>query len=265
MIHQHLTPETVDAIQDLMIEASAAIMKIYQSPDLGVEYKEDTSPLTKADKAAHDILCRGLKRLTPSIPILSEESEKGLSGPEKGGIFWLIDPLDGTKSFINRTDDFTVNVALIENHYPIYGFVTIPAQGLLYCGGHDKGAHRSGYEMKNNTPVAAATHPLNTTNPHSPLRVVASKNHLNEATQKFIDQVPGEKEFLQFGSSLKFLKIAEGEADLYPRLAPTCEWDTAAAQAILEGAGGSVNNLEGQRLQYGKADILNPHFVARGR
>ena len=191
------------------------------------------------------------------MPVVSEEDDSSLVIPKDHQLYWLIDPLDGTKEFINKSDEFTVNLALINNHKPVFGFVGIPALDTLYWGGkgHDS------FKSSNNTSFQAI-HVKKTSNV---TRVFASKSHLNPETETFIDALVGEIELVQAGSSLKFLRIAEGEADIYPRLAPTCEWDTAAAHAVLEGAGGSVTQVDGSELRYGKTNILNPYFVARGK
>lgn len=247
--------EIIQKLKTLMCAADQAILEIYHSDNFGEETKGDNSPVTKADLAAHNVLVQGLAEITPNIPIVSEEDSSSLIVPEEHDTFWLIDPLDGTKEFIKRNNEFTCNLALIENDKPTLGFVSIPAQEELYFGGKDLGSylqtkHQPAQPIKH-SPKADVT------------RVVASKSHLNTETQNFIAKLSGEIELVQAGSSLKFLKIATGEADLYPRLAPTCEWDTAAAHAVLEGAGGKV--LQATNLQpvvYGKKDILNPHFIA---
>ena len=169
--------------------------------------------------------------------------------------FWLIDPIDGTKDFTQRTGEFTVNIALIENGEPILGVVTAPALAEAYWGLKGEGAYK-----RDNT---GHVQRISVAPPGEAKRVVASKNHLNEDTKAFIDKL-GAHELVQAGSSLKFCKIAEGHADIYPRLAPTCEWDTGAAHAVLSAAGGKVETLEGKPLQYGKEDVLNPHFIASG-
>lgn len=243
-------------LMHLMWDASDAIMTVYASDAFGESMKSDDSPVTQADIAAHQVLVEGLATLTRDIPVVSEEDASSVETGRHSSCYWLIDPLDGTKEFINRNDEFTCNLALIEDHRPTLGFVSIPALGLLYTGGPGVGAQRitaPGLVTRlNPKPVAGLT------------RVVASKSHLNQETQAFIDGIPGEVELIQAGSSLKFLRIAEGLADCYPRLGPTCEWDTAAAHAVVLGVGGSVKDLDGQELVYGKDDILNPHFVVRG-
>ncbi|HAT05549.1 MAG TPA: 3'(2'),5'-bisphosphate nucleotidase [Aeromonas salmonicida] len=251
------------AISELEPIARAAgdiIMAIYSQP-FTVEYKGDESPLTAADKGAHEVIVQALAGLTPDIPVLSEES-----GPEVMGLrhgwsrYWLVDPLDGTKEFVSRNGEFTVNIALIEDGKPLWGLVYAPVLDRLWYGGKGMGAWR----------VADGKREAIQTLPHqegAPWRVVGSRNHLSRETldylARFGDIERGEIELVSMGSSLKFCIIAEGGAELYPRLAPTCEWDTAAAQAVLEGAGGSVARLDGSPLAYNKPDILNPWFVAR--
>ena len=245
----------LSALKELMWAASSAIMAVYNSDDFGTEAKGDESPVTKADLAAHHVLVKGLGALTPEIPVVSEEDAESVEVGKSADVYWLIDPLDGTKEFIKRNGEFTCNLALIEQKRTTLGFVTIPAKGDLYVGG-------------DNIPSTVAGQ---TTDPRlikhnkqeGVTRVVASKSHLNDDTQAFIDAIEGDVEIVQAGSSLKFLKIATGDADIYPRLAPTCEWDTAAAHAVLNGAGGEVTQTNGDPMVYGKDKILNPHFIAR--
>jgi len=238
----------------LMWKASDAILEIYRSGELNTELKGDESPVTQADLAAHHVLVNGLSQLTPDIPVVSEEDPSSLRIPESYRRYWLIDPLDGTKEFINRNDEFTCNLALIDSHQTFYGFVSVPVLDLLYRGGSNHGVYRvnrAGTETQ-----------IQCQRQTAPTRVVASKSHLNTETTAFIEAMETPVELIQVGSSLKFLRIAEGLADIYPRLALTCEWDTAAAQAILEGAGGSVKQNDGSPVTYGKSEILNPHFIA---
>ncbi|MFL1455778.1 3'(2'),5'-bisphosphate nucleotidase CysQ [Marinobacter sp. GN3S48] len=237
-------------------EAGERILPIYQS-DFEVHYKEDKSPITAADVASHDVIVKGLESLTPDIPILSEE---GANIPweerKHWHRFWLIDPIDGTKEFTQRTGEFTVNIALIEDGEPVMGVVTAPALKEAFWGISGEGAYKRDH--------AGEIRSIQVARPAATKRVVASKNHMNEATRAFIDRL-GEHELVQAGSSLKFCRLAEGLADVYPRLGPTCEWDTGAAHAVLIAAGGKVETLEGQPLKYGKEDVLNPHFIASGK
>jgi len=198
----------------------------------------------------------GLTALTPDIPILSEESANAPGEERKTWTrFWLVDPIDGTKDFTNRTGEFTVNIALIENGEPVMGVVTAPALGDAYWGIKGQGAWKREAD--------GSTRRLAVENPPQAIRAVASKNHMNEDTRHFIQQL-GEHQLVQAGSSLKFCRIAEGQADIYPRLGPTCEWDTGAAHAVLVAAGGKVTQLDGTPLAYGKEEVLNPYFVASG-
>jgi 3'(2'), 5'-bisphosphate nucleotidase len=221
-----------------------------------VQTKDDNSPITEADIASHHVIVDGLTALTPDIPILSEESANAPWEERKTWTrFWLVDPIDGTKDFTNRTGEFTVNIALIENGEPVMGVVTAPALGDAYWGIKGQGAWKREAD--------GSTRRLAVENPPQAIRAVASKNHMNEDTRHFIQQL-GEHQLVQAGSSLKFCRIAEGQADIYPRLGPTCEWDTGAAHAVLVAAGGKVTQLDGTPLAYGKEEVLNPYFVASG-
>ncbi|WP_421201308.1 3'(2'),5'-bisphosphate nucleotidase CysQ [Aeromonas enteropelogenes] len=252
-------PEIAE-IEPVARAAGEAIMAIYSQP-FAVEYKRDESPLTAADKGAHEVIVRALARLTPDIPVLSEESGPQVMAERLGWRrYWLVDPLDGTKEFVSRNGEFTVNIALIEEGAPRWGLVYAPVLDKLWYGGKGLGAWC----------IADGRHEAIQTRPHregSSWRVVGSRNHLSRETldylARFGDMERGEIELVSMGSSLKFCIIAEGGAELYPRLAPTCEWDTGAAQAVLEGAGGSVTRLDGEPLVYNKPDILNPWFVAK--
>jgi len=237
-------------------QASDRVLHIYQS-DFKVNYKEDHSPITAADTAAHDIITHGLRSISRDIPILSEEG-KDIPWEERKHWrrFWLVDPVDGTKDFTQRTGEFTVNIAMIEDGQPVMGVVIAPALKEAFWGIVGEGAH-----MRDRT---GKVHRIRVAEPKAVKRVVASKNHLNEETKAFIDEKLGDHELVQAGSSLKFCRIAEGHADVYPRLGPTCEWDTGAAQAVLMAAGGKVETLDGKPLKYGKQDVLNPYFIATG-
>jgi 3'(2'), 5'-bisphosphate nucleotidase len=239
-------------------DAGDAILEIYHSDDFGIGSKADASPVTAADLAAHHFLMAGLKRLTPHIPVVSEEDADSLKIPHYNACYWLIDPLDGTKEFISKNGEFTVNLALIEEHKTSFGLVGVPVANTVYWGGNTLGA----FKQLQSDPSPAS--PIKCIAAQNPIRVLASKSHLNDATKNLIGTL-GPVTLVQAGSSLKFIRIAEGLADYYPRLAPTCEWDTAAAQAVLEGAGGSVKQVSGETMMYGKSDILNPFFVASGK
>ncbi|OJS99797.1 3'(2'),5'-bisphosphate nucleotidase CysQ [Marinobacter nauticus] len=251
MYYNSILPEVI-RIAD---EASEKVLHIYQS-DFKVSYKEDQSPITAADTASHEIIVKGLRNLTRDIPILSEEgAEIPWEERKHWRRFWLIDPIDGTKDFTQRTGEFTLNIAMIEDGEPVMGVVTAPALKEAFWGIKGEGA-----SMRDRT---GRIHRIRVVEPRETLRVVASKNHLNEETRTFIDSL-GDHETVQAGSSLKFCRIAEGHADIYPRMGPTSEWDTAAAHAILLAAGGNVQTPQGEPLKYGKEDVLNPHFIAAG-
>ena len=258
----HDTASIHDAVLALAVRAGHAIMQIYaaaQSEAIAASSarladKSDGSPLTQADLAAHAILCQGLAGLTPQIPVVSEEDLQADYQPHTG-CFWLLDPLDGTKEFLAFNGEFTVNIALIDAGAPKFGVVYAPALDILYWGGRERGAFRRHQSTVQELRVAA---PPGT---GQVVRIVASKSHLNPETLRFIDSF-SPVELVQAGSSLKFCRVAEGSADIYPRLAPTCEWDTAAAHAVLEGAGGHVYGDQGQPLRYGKAAVRNPSFIA---
>lgn len=257
-------------IQNLLAIADRAgeqVMAIYQT-DFQVDTKADDSPITAADIASHNIIMEGLKALTPDIPVLSEESASAPWAERQHWIrFWLVDPIDGTKDFTNRTGEFTVNIALIDRGEPVLGIVTAPALNEAFWGitqkigsdpiiqGGEAGAWKRGAD--------GAIAQIQTATPPPEKRVMASKNHMNEETRAFIDSL-GPHQLVQAGSSLKFCRIAEGRADIYPRLGPTCEWDTGAAHAVLAAAGGTVTRLDGSPLRYGKEDVLNPWFIAAG-
>ncbi|MCB0566472.1 MAG: 3'(2'),5'-bisphosphate nucleotidase CysQ [Phaeodactylibacter sp.] len=241
-------------------QAGGAIMAIYGRDDFGVELKKDESPLTLADKAANDIICAALEKLPMQYPIISEEN-KAIPYEERKDFEynWLVDPLDGTKEFIKRNGEFTVNIALIHNGAPVLGVVHVPSFNETYWAVKGEGAY---WEHNGKTQsIQAATFSLSDPGLH----VVCSRSHLNDDTQAFIDQLQS-PELVAKGSSLKFLIVARGEAQIYPRLGPTMEWDTAAAQTVLEGAGGKVIDEETkQPLRYNKESLRNPYFIAYGK
>lgn len=219
-----------------------------------VQHKADQSPLTEADLAAHRLIIDGLKRHTPTVAVISEESFRPEQMHSIGDCFWLVDPLDGTKEFLSGTGEFTVNIALIEHRHPVLGVVYQPTTHELFWGGSALGSFRL---VRDSEPLPIAVNP----SCHPPWRVLASRSHLGSQTQALIKRM-GQTQLMQAGSSLKFCRIASGLADFYPRLGFTSQWDTAAGQAVLEGAGGYVIDLHGQSLLYGQADIINPHFLA---
>jgi len=247
----------VEPVITLSEDAGRAILEVY-STDFEVQNKSDESPLTKADLASHLCIVAGLEQLTPDIPIISEEA--GLPDFEERrqwDRYWLIDPLDGTKEFVNRNGEFTVNIALIANNRPIVGVVHVPVQNKTYIGCKGLGAER-----RNGKDATTAIHV--TSQSSTPVRVVGSRSHRGASLDAYLTNL-GEHNMVPMGSSLKFCVVAEGGADIYPRLGPTSEWDTAAAQAVVEQAGGRVVTLDGKAMTYNaKADILNPHFFVIG-
>ncbi len=245
-----------EAVGQITRAAGAEILKVYESDDFGVEHKADDSPLTRADKAANEVIVSGLRELTLQAPVVSEEGSAIPYAERKQYTrFWLVDPLDGTKEFIKRNGEFTVNVALIENGRPVLGAVYVPVTDELFFAAQNEGAWQEGVGR-----IAAASFTMQDPN----LKVVASRSHLNEATQAFMDKL-NEPEIVSRGSSLKIIELARGEAHLYPRLAPTMEWDTAAAHAVLLEAGGHlVDDHTGKELVYNKEVLRNPEFVAYG-
>lgn len=243
--------------------AGAAIMQVYRQDDFGVVSKDDASPLTRADIAAHHIISEGLARLTPDWPLLSEEAaDISWDTRRQWQRYWLVDPLDGTKEFIKRNGEFTVNIALIEYGVPVLGVVYAPVLDWLYAGVRGVGASKQTPEGTQHIQVVPVQQGTGT------LRVVASRTHRGAALDAWLVDAGRQfasVEIVSMGSSLKICLVAEGRADVYPRLAPTSEWDTAAAQAVLEASGGGLVDLLGKELRYGcKAELLNPHFLALG-
>jgi 3'(2'), 5'-bisphosphate nucleotidase len=250
-------PALLDQVEQIALKAGEAIMAIY-SREFSVEEKEDKSPLTEADKAANDIIVAGLEALPQAIPVLTEEAVEAFTGADAQGRYWLVDPLDGTKEFIKRNGEFTVNIALIEQGRPVLGVVYAPALNVTYLGAEGTGAFK--VEGKGQRqPIQVAEHQAAT-----PWRVVGSRSHASQDTLDWLKPV-GEYELVPMGSSLKICLVAEGAADLYPRLGPTCLWDTGAAHAVVNAAGGAVETPEGTVLSYGNTtETLNPWFVVYG-
>ncbi len=251
----------IKELQIIAKEAGEAILEIYNQPgDVEVDYKSDDSPLTKADAAANAVIVKGLKSLKEQYPILSEESKATDYAERKSWqTFWLVDPLDGTKEFIKRNGEFTVNIALVDGSRSVLGVVYAPVTKEMFFAAKGLGATavRNGESKSLTAPVYRSS--------DTGLRMVTSRSHLNETTAAFLAKYT-EPQTVAKGSSFKFLMIADGQAEIYPRLAPTMEWDTGAAQIILEEAGGAVLNHEtGKPLEYNKDSLVNPHFVAKGR
>ncbi|MCF6172870.1 MAG: 3'(2'),5'-bisphosphate nucleotidase CysQ [Campylobacteraceae bacterium] len=243
-------------LEDIIIiakKAGDAIMQIYNK-DFIIEYKDDNSPLTEADIKANQIICKNLERFYPNIPIMSEENkEVPFKIRKEWQYYWCIDPIDGTKEFIKKNGEFTVNIALIYKNEPILGVVYAPAINEMYWAKKGNGAYKNGDKL-----------PLHVnTDKKEKLKVVASKSHLSQETQEFIDTLATkEVEQVSKGSSLKLCMVAEGIADIYPRLAPTMEWDTAAADAVVREVGKMTYMFESkQPIVYNKRDLLNPWFI----
>lgn len=231
-------------------------MKIYAG-EVAVSTKADSSPVTAADEAGEEVIVAALRRLTPDIPIVAEESAARGELPKACPMFWLVDPLDGTKEFISKNGEFTVNIGLVEHGEPVMGVVLAPARGLGWWGCAGEGAHRRDEHGKV-APIAVRARPA------AGAVAVASRSHRDVATDNWLEQ-QGITETVSAGSSLKFCLVAEGRADAYPRFGPTMEWDTAAGHAVLRAAGGSVHAVSGEPLTYGKPAFRNPGFIAVGR
>ena len=245
-------------IQDIVAiakQAGSAIMQIY-SQDFKVEYKQDNSPLTLADKKANDIIETGLNKLSVNFPILSEEGgDIPYKDRKHWEYFWLVDPLDGTKEFVKKNDEFTVNIALIYKDTPILGVVYAPALDVCYWAKQGEGAFKDGQNL-----------PLKAENQRNTYKIVASRSHMSDETQAFIDAIDTQKEkkIISIGSSLKICLVAEGEADIYPRLGLTMEWDTGAAHAIINEASCSLirfNKKNNYQHLYNKQNLLNDFFI----
>jgi 3'(2'), 5'-bisphosphate nucleotidase len=241
-------------VADIARQAGEAILSVYEE-EFEVRSKQDESPVTEADLASHHVIVEALAGLTPDIPVLSEEAAD-ISFSERSGWdqYWLVDPLDGTREFVNRNGEFTVNIALISDHAPVLGVVLVPVTGACYFGATGHGAQlQVGSQAPQKIRVRV---------PHAePIVVVGSRSHANPALEAHLQPL-GEYELVSMGSSLKFCLVAEGKADFYPRLGPTCEWDTAAAQAVVTAAGGRVITLDGAPLEYNrKESLLNPEFL----
>lgn len=242
--------ELLDQVKDIATAAGRAILDIYQQDDVDIQTKQDQSPLTQADLASHDIITKALKQLTPDIHILSEE---GQILDTEVDTFWCVDPLDGTKEFIKKNDEFTVNIALVEQRQPVLGVIHVPVMNETFMALQGKGA----FKIHSNQ-----TQRLNKQSGenHSPPIFAVSRSHLNEKTKAFIDR--HQAGIIPAGSSLKLTLLAEGKADAYPRFGPTSLWDMAAGHAILKETGGEIYTLEQQPLVYNINQILNPDLIA---
>lgn len=255
-----MTDETtgvrLESLQAIVAEAGEAILAVYNR-DFEVEHKADHTPVTEADMAAHRVIVKRLREFAPAIPVLSEEaSHIPYAERRRWRRYWLVDPLDGTREFIKRNDEFTVNIALIEDRETVAGIVYTPVGGRCYYAARGRGAWR--------VDPGAAPRRIHTRAVAGPVRVAASRSHPSPVLQDFLDRL-GEYERIPRGSSLKFCLVAEGAADVYPRFGKTSEWDTAAAQCVVEEAGGRVVDTAGKPLRYNaKAELLNPEFLVFG-
>ncbi len=252
----HTTDDLLERVVHIALMAGESILNIYNQ-DFEVSFKEDLSPLTIADKKSHEVITVELEKLDVNIDIISEECTTEIITDAEVNKYWLVDPLDGTKEFIKRNGEFTINISLIEFNQLILGVVYAPALGLLYKASSGLGAYK--HDIINNT-----CHRIHIKNKIDQFKIVGSRSHGNDLMNAFISIVDA-SEVIEIGSSLKFCMVAEGSADIYPRFGPTSHWDTAAAQCILEEAGGSVSDLDGNKLLYPfTQNKLNPFFVASG-
>lgn len=252
-----LNEEFVKDINDIAVDAGLKVMSIYER-DFDIQEKSDSSPLTEADLASHRCIVDALSSLTPDIPILSEESaDIPWSERATWDTYWLIDPLDGTKEFIKRNGEFTINIALVSNGQPVFGSVYAPVLEELYFGGEGIGAWKQTASDKKRITISESA--------EAPVRVVGSRSHQSDDMVEYLKRFDS-YELVPMGSSLKICLVAEGKADIYPRLGPTSEWDTAAAHAVLVAAGGScILHESGKELVYNtKESLLNPYFIAKG-
>jgi len=259
----------VTKLLSICLQAGREILKVY-SEDINVETKSDDSPLTIADQRSHEAIESGLKSEFKDIPILSEEgADIPYSTRKDWEQFWLVDPLDGTKEFIKKNGEFTVNIALIDGHYPVLGVIYAPALDAFYYGKEGVGAFKlekaSEREIDSEEDLIAKSVKLPEVNDGFVVNVVASRSHMSDETEAFIDELRtdhGEVDVVSAGSSLKFCLVAEGKADYYPRYAPTMEWDTGAGQAIVEAAGGKVSRHDdGERFYYNREELKNGWFL----
>lgn len=255
-----LKPEIKSAVIDLLIVAGQAIMTFYHDHTFEIEIKSDNSPVTSADLASDSILTSGLQKLTPFWPIISEEANHYTYDQRKAmDYFWLLDPLDGTKEFLNHTDEFTINLALIHDERPVAGFIYIPVTGELYFAIKGHGSFQI-LDGNKESPIQVSHFSLD----DSHLRVVSSRNYTDPRTESYIHHLQSPT-IIAKGSALKFVWIAKGAADYYPRMIHIMEWDTAAGQIIIEEAGGKLVEVSsGQPLKYNKPVMINPYFIASG-
>lgn len=275
---RHIAGEKLSSVLPELLrvshEAGQAILQVYAS-DFDIEYKDDKSPLTLADRRSHGIIAAGLAALQDwPLPLLSEEGRNIAYDERKSwDMFWLVDPLDGTREFVKRNGEFTVNIALIQNGRPLLGVIYIAVKNIFYFAAEGLGA----YKLDSSDSISSGSlnaillasirlpHTPRDASTHQRITVIGSRSHMSTETERFIADLKAryaEVDFLAAGSSLKFCLIAEGKADIYPRFSPTMEWDTAAGQAIVEQAGGRVIKADSQEpLSYNKENLLNPSFI----
>ena len=248
-------PELTEAATAVARKAAQKIMEVYAT-DFEVRNKTDRSPLTRADMASHEVICSGLAGLTPDIPVLSEESAHlPYSTRKTWDQYWLVDPLDGTREFIKRNGEFTVNIALIRDNYPVLGIIYIPVNDVCYYAEKNEGAYKRG----NGEPALRVRTKISRADS---LVVAGSRSHGNKRQQEFFSKMGDRVETIAIGSSRKFCLVAEGIADIYARFGPTSEWDSAAGQCIVEEAGGRVTDTDFVRLRYNAKDsLINPDFL----
>ncbi len=257
----------LDKVIDIAKNADIIVMEIYNrylKSDIKISYKTDKSPLTEADLPASEYICEKLKKLDSSIPIICEETKKvSFESRKEWKRFWLVDPVDGTKEFINRNGEFTINIGLIENGVPILGVVSVPCQNLVYYGctqaKYCDGIVGSFVLNKIGNQIRELK--CNGFNDGDKINVACSRSHINQETEDYMGQFNVNTK-IRAGSSLKFMMLCENKVQLYPRLGPTMEWDIAASHAILNSAGGSLKLCNGERMEYNKENLRNPYFIA---
>ena len=257
IMENHDLKELLDPVIQIAYQAGKVIMEVYDA-GFAIEEKSDHTPVTEADVAANKVIEESLKELTPHLPILTEEAKPTpYSERKKWPRYWLIDPLDGTREFIKRNGEFTVNIALIDGDESVMGVVYAPVIGVLYYAAKGQGAFK-----QNSTNKPQAIHVKD--NCEGKITVACGRSHPTDEIKAFLSNL-GDHKILRVGSALKSCMVAEGKADLYPRLGPTSEWDTAAAQCVVEEAGGAITDINMQRIRYNtKEDLLNPHFFVAG-
>tara|TARA_Y100001970_G_scaffold293982_1_gene445344 strand:- start:45696 stop:46526 length:831 start_codon:yes stop_codon:yes gene_type:complete len=251
----NINKELIKEVILISEKAGCAILDIYDKSDIEINIKDDKSPLTQADIASHNIIVKSLNQLTPKIPILSEESSQiDYSVRSKWSNYWLIDPLDGTKEFLKKNGEFTVNIALIENNTPVLGVIFVPVRNQYFWGSKEFGSF---YSSDGNSAKKLKV----SEGSWNSLRIVTSRSHINEELEVLLKEIDS-FDLVSIGSSLKFCLIAAGKADIYPRFGLTSEWDTAAGEAIVRFAGGYITNIDGNQMTYNSKDsLINSHFV----